>query len=105
MTFGLGLGLLVMLIAVGAAALGIIVAIIAIIFSIAAVAVVSLYAGFGLVFATPFAGLFYIGLGLTLIGLFFVCLPLVYWLIRLIIQGIANFAKFLYSKVQARRDK
>lgn len=105
LTFGLGIVLLGVLIGAAGLALGLIAGLLAIVLSVGVIAAVSIYAGAGLLFTTEFfAGLFYLGLGLTMIGLFLVCLPLVYWLIRLIIQGIANFAKFLYAKVQARRE-
>jgi len=38
------------------------------------------------------------GLGAVLIGF-----PLLYWICRAIIQGIANFAKFLYKKIYKNR--
>ncbi|MCT3198419.1 DUF1700 domain-containing protein [Limosilactobacillus reuteri] len=104
-TFGLGIALLVLLLAAGGVALSLIVGIVALIFGVAAIAIVSIYIGIGLIATNLFSGLFYFGLGLTLIGLFLVCLPLIYWLIRVIVQGIANFAKFIYAKVQARRKK
>ena len=104
-TFGLGIALLALLLAVGGVALGLIVGMIALIFGVATVAIVSLYVGIGLIATKLFSGLFYFGLGLALIGLFLVCLPLIYWLIKVIIQGIANFAKFIYAKVQTRRKK
>ncbi len=92
-TFGLGIAVLALLLAAGGVALSLIVGIVALIF------------GIGLLATNLFSGLFYLGLGVTLIGLFLVCLPLIYWLIRVIVQGIANFAKFIYAKVQARRKK
>ena len=93
------------LLAAGGVALSLIVGIVALIFGVAVIAIVSLYIGIGLLATNLFSGLFYLGLGVTLIGLFLVCLPLIYWLIRVIVQGIANFAKFIYAKVQARRKK
>lgn len=104
-TFGLGIALLAVLLAAGGIALSLIVGIVVLIFGVAVIAIVSLYIGIGLLATNLFSGLFYFGLGLTLIGLFLVCLPLIYWLIRVIVQGIANFAKFIYAKVQARRKK
>ena len=104
-TFGLGIAVLALLLAAGGVALSLIVGIVALIFGVAAIAIVSIYIGIGLIATNLFSGLFYFGLGLTLIGLFLVCLPLIYWLIRVIVQGIANFAKFIYAKVQARRKK
>ena len=97
--------LLALLLAAGGVALSLIVGIVALIFGVAAIAIVSIYIGIGLIATNLFSGLFYFGLGVTLIGLFLVCLPLIYWLIRVIVQGIANFAKFIYAKVQARRKK
>ncbi|WP_225437143.1 hypothetical protein [Limosilactobacillus reuteri] len=94
-----------LLLAAGGVAFGLIAGIIVLIFGVAVVAIVSLYVGIGLITTNLFSGLFYLGLGVTLIGLFLVCLPLIYWLIRVIVQGIANFAKFIYAKVQARRKK
>lgn len=104
-TFGLGIAVLALLLVAGGVAFGLIAGIIVLIFGVAAVAIISLYVGIGLIATNLFSGLFYFGLGLTLIGLFLVCLPLIYWLIRVIVQGIANFAKFIYAKVQARRKK
>ena len=104
-TFGLGIAVLALLLAAGGVALSLIVGIVALIFGVAVIAIVSLYIGIGLIATNLFSGLFYLGLGVTLIGLFLVCLPLIYWLIRVIVQGIANFAKFIYAKVQARRKK
>ena len=104
-TFGLGIAVLALLLAAGGVALSLIVGIVALIFGVAVIAIVSLYIGIGLLATNLFSGLFYLGLGVTLIGLFLVCLPLIYWLIRVIVQGIANFAKFIYAKVQARRKK
>lgn len=105
LTFGVGIVLFALLLAAAGVALGLIIGIGAVVLSVATVAVVSIYAGCGLLFSTPFVGLVYLGIGLMLVGLFFVFLPLIYWFVRMIVQGIANFAKFLYAKVQARGKK
>lgn len=105
LTFGVGIVLFALLLAAAGVALGLIIGIGGVVLSVATVAVVSIYAGCGLLFSTPFVGLVYLGIGLMLVGLFFVFLPLIYWFVRMIVQGIANFAKFLYAKVQARRKK
>src|SRR5699024_3076037 len=81
-TFGLGIAVLALLLAAGGVAFGLIAGIIVLIFGVAAVAIISLYVGIGLIATDLFSGLFYFGLGLTLIGLFLICLPLIYWLIR-----------------------
>lgn len=50
-------------------------------------------------------GLFYLGLGLLALGGLLVVIPLVYWLIRLILQGIANFSKYLYDNLSKKRKE
>jgi uncharacterized membrane protein len=105
LTFILGILVLVVLITAAAVALGLVAGAIGAIVGIAAGAVMSLYAGCAVILSAPFTGLFYLGIGLSLFGLAFVCLPLLYWFIRLIAQGIANLAKFLYRKIQARREQ
>jgi uncharacterized membrane protein len=105
LTFMLGILMLVVLVTVAMLALGLVVGAISALAGIVVGAVMSLYAGCAVILSAPFTGLFYLGIGLSLFGLFFVCLPLLYWFIRLIAQGIANLAKFLYRKIQARREQ
>lgn len=104
LTFGVGLVAVVVLIALAACLFGLAVGAVAIVGSLAAVAVATLYVGVCLLFTAPMTGLYYGGIGLTAIGGFMVCLPLLYWLIRLLTQAVANFAKFIYQKIQARRE-
>lgn len=106
LTFSLGVlafVAIIVLMAAAIAALGIIVGLIAAILSLLVIAAVSLYAGIGLLAASTFVGLFYIGLSLSLLGLFMVVVPLGYWLTRVICQAVVSLAKFIYRKIQARR--
>lgn len=104
LTFGLGMVMLGILIVAAAFVFALAVGAIGIVFGIIFGAGIALYAGIGVIINEPFTGLFYVGTGLSLLGLFLVCLPLLYWFIRLLGQGIANLAKFLYGKIEARRD-
>ena len=58
-----------------------------------------IYIGVAMLFSSWAVGLFYLGLGLLVV------IPLVYWLIRLILQGIANFSKYLYDKLSKKRKE
>lgn len=61
------------------------------------------YVGIGLLFTNWAVGLFYLGLGVLALGALLVVLPIAYWLVRLVLQGIANFSKYLYDKLSKKR--
>lgn len=103
LTFGIGLVAVVTLIALAACLFGVVIGAVALVGSFAVAAVATLYIGVGLLATAPMTGLFYGGIGLSAIGGFMVCLPLLYWLVRLLAQAIANFAKFVYQKIQSRK--
>lgn len=103
--FGVGIAALGLLITVAAVAFGFVMLIIAVILALVMVAGSGLYTGIYLLASQPFVGLFYLGIGLTLVGLFLVCLPLSAWLIRWISQWVANLSKYLYRKLQERRNR
>ncbi len=105
LTFGIGLVAVVTLIALAACLFGVIIGALALVASLAVAAIAALYVGIGLIATEPLTGLFYGGIGLSAIGGFMVCLPLLYWLVRLLAQAIANFAKFVYRKIQSRREE
>ncbi|MGN1280100.1 MAG: DUF1700 domain-containing protein, partial [Limosilactobacillus sp.] len=104
LTFGIGLVAVVALIALAACLFGVIVGALALVGSLAVAAAATLYVGIGLLATAPLTALFYGGIGLSAIGGFMVCLPLLYWLVRLLVQAIANFAKFVYRKIQSRKE-
>lgn len=64
-----------------------------------------IYIGVAMLFSSWAVGLFYLGLGLLALGGLLVVIPLVYWLIRLILQGIANFSKYLYDNLSKKRKE
>lgn len=64
-----------------------------------------IYTGFAMLFSSWAVGLFYLGLGLLALGGLLLVIPVVYWLIRLILQGIANFSKYLYEKLSNKRKE
>lgn len=67
--------------------------------------ILALYTGIVLLFSNVFAGLFYLGCGLMSLGAVLVGLPLLYWICRAVIQGIANFSRFLYGKIYRNRHQ
>lgn len=103
--FGVGIAALVLLITVAAVAFSIVVGLLGCFIGLAVAAGTTLYTGISLLSSQPFVGLFYGGIGLSLIGLFLICLPLLYWITRWLSQQVANLAKFLYRKLQERRNK
>ena len=94
-----------LLIAALGVAIGIIVGLLGVIVGLLVTAGAMLYLGFGLLVAAPMTGIFYLGIGLAVLGGFLIFIPLGYWIIRLLAQGIANLSKFLYQKLQGRRTK
>lgn len=103
-TFGLGMVAIALLIAVAACLLGLVVGAIAVVASLVITAGATLYTGVALLFTDTMVGLFYAGIGLASVGVFMICLPLLYWFIRLLAQAAANFAKFLYQRIQRRKE-
>lgn len=103
-TFGLGIMMIIILIAALSLVVGLTIGAVGLVFGLIVAAGVTLYSGLGVIASAPFTSLFYIGASLSMLGLFLVCLPPLYWFIRLLVQGVANLAKYLYSKIQARRD-
>lgn len=65
--------------------------------------IASFYVGIVMLFSSFATGLFYLGCGLMGLGAVLIGFPLLYWICRAIIQGIANFAKFLYKKIYKNR--
>jgi uncharacterized membrane protein len=102
-TFGLGIVMLGILIMAVSLVAGLAIGAVGLVLGLIFAAGVTIYSGVGVIASAPFTGLFYLGVGLSMLGLFFVCLPLLYWFIRLLVQGVANLAKYLYNKIQARR--
>ncbi|MCH3922126.1 DUF1700 domain-containing protein [Limosilactobacillus sp.] len=105
LTFGIGLVAIVVLVAAAACLIGLGAGAVAVVGAFAVAACATLYAGIGLLFTAPMSGLFYLGIGLACVGAFMIFLPLLYWLVRLLAQAVANFAKFIYQKIQARRGE
>ena len=85
--------------------IGIILGLLGIIVGLLVTAGAMLYLGVGLIAAAPMTGIFYLGLGLVVLGGFLIFIPVGYWIIRWLAQGIANLSKFLYQKLHQRRTK
>lgn len=85
--------------------IGIILGLLGIIVGLLVTAGAMLYLGVSLIAAAPMTGIFYLGLGLLVLSGFLIFIPVGYWIIRWLAQGIANLSKFLYQKLQQRRTK
>lgn len=64
-----------------------------------------LYTGALLLFTHWTVGMFYLGCGFTALGVLLVAVPLLYWLCSVIMQIVANFARYLYRRFSKRRQR
>ncbi len=103
--FGVGIGAFVLLIVAFALCFGIVVGLIGSLIGFIGMAVVSIYTGILLLGQQPFVGIFYGGIGLIYIGLIMIGIPIAYWVICWLSQLVACLAKYLYRKLQVRREK
>ncbi|KRN31604.1 DUF1700 domain-containing protein [Liquorilactobacillus mali] len=101
MTLGLGGGLLIALVAV---IFSVILMVVVIFAGLIVGMAVTLYVGISLLFQSLNTGLFYIGIFLMFLGLLLVLLPITYWICRVILQCIADFARYLYKKFRSKQD-
>ncbi|MDC7952306.1 DUF1700 domain-containing protein [Liquorilactobacillus mali] len=101
MTLGLGGGLLIALVAI---ILSVILMVVVIFAGLIVGMAVTLYVGISLLFQSLNTGLFYIGIFLMFLGLLLVLLPITYWICRVILQCVANFARYLYKKFRSRQE-
>lgn len=104
-TFALSLGALLVLVIALAVVFGITVGLLGIILGLFVAACATVYTGFGLILAVPMTGIFYIGAGLSILGVLLICIPLSYWVIRWLAQVVANLSKWIYQKIDQRREK
>ncbi|HIW89866.1 MAG TPA: DUF1700 domain-containing protein [Candidatus Ligilactobacillus excrementipullorum] len=102
-TLAIGFFALIALIVIGAILLGIVISLVVMIAAAVVVAGMALYAGLGLLFSAPFVGLFYIGGSLAAVAVLMIVIPILYWLCAAVIQGIANFSRFIYRKYGKRK--
>ncbi|MCC7666744.1 DUF1700 domain-containing protein [Liquorilactobacillus satsumensis] len=62
-----------------------------------------LYSGVVLLFQEFNVGIFYLGCGMACLGLLLLIVPCLFWFGRVLIQAVANFARYLYRKFNERR--
>ena len=103
--FGVGIGAFVLLIVAFALYFGIVVGLIGSLIDFIGMAVVNIYTGIFLLGQQPFVGIFYGGIGLIYVGLIMIGIPIAYWVICWLSQLVACLAKYLYRKLQVRREK
>lgn len=104
-TFVLSFGALMVLIGALVAVLGIGVGIFGMLIGLLFAAGVCIYAGLGVITTATMTGILYVGVGIALLGALLLCVPLGYWVIRWLVQVIANLAKCLYQKLLQRRTE
>lgn len=59
----------------------------------------------GLLFTKIFAGLFYLGTGLTILGIALLIIPVVYTVLSWLIQELTTFVKFIYRKISRKSNR
>lgn len=86
--------------------IGVIIAVVGIIFGLAmmliglvVMAFGSLFAGVTLLPASLWTGMYYLGIGLAVLGIFTVAVPIGKWFIDLVIHITSTISKWIYSKV------
>ncbi len=103
LTLAVGFFALVALIVVGAVLFALAISLVVLVAAIIVAAGMALYSGLGLLFSAPFVALFYIGIALVGTAVIMIFAPLLYWLCSAVIQGIANFSRFVYRKYGSRK--
>lgn len=98
LTFGIALAAIATLIAALIVAFTFSVTIIALVMSLAVAAIALIITGFASLSSSILAGLFYLGIGLVLLGLFIIITPLIYQLISWLGQLTVQLAKNVYAK-------
>ncbi|WP_057876608.1 DUF1700 domain-containing protein [Liquorilactobacillus aquaticus] len=66
---------------------------------------VCIYTGVLLLFTHLATGIFYLGIGIIALGCLMVVLPVLYWICSVVIQILANFARYLYQKFSRRNQR
>lgn len=102
-TLAIGFFALIALVVIGAILFAIAASLVVMIAAAVVATGMALYAGLGLLFTSPFVGMFYIGGALTAFAVLMILVPVLYWLCTAVIQGIANFSRFIYRKYGKRK--
>lgn len=98
LTFGITLAAIATLIAAVIVAFTFSITMTTLVLSLALAAVALIISGIASLFSSVFTGLFYLGIGLTLLGLFIIIGPLIYQLIIWLGQLTVQLAKNVYAK-------
>ncbi|MFC6274711.1 DUF1700 domain-containing protein [Levilactobacillus tangyuanensis] len=94
--------ILLLLLAFGCVVFGLMVAAVATFVSLIAAGVVTLFVGVATVIAAPWTGLFYIGMGLTILGANWLVWLVIKWIGSWLIWGISWLAKKIYHRFMPR---
>ncbi|KRN02617.1 hypothetical protein FD13_GL001842 [Levilactobacillus senmaizukei DSM 21775 = NBRC 103853] len=94
--------ILLLLLAFGCVTFGLIVAAGATYLSLIVAGVITLFAGIATLLAAPWTGIFYLGMGLTILGTSWLVWLLIKWVGRWLIWGLSWFAKKIYHRFMPR---
>ncbi|WP_283679775.1 DUF1700 domain-containing protein [Lentilactobacillus sp. Marseille-Q4993] len=75
-----------------------VVGIVGVIFGFLFAAVMMLFAGVAVIASSTWTGVYYLGLGLLILGIFVIAIPVAKWFIELIFHWMSVFFKWVYSK-------
>ncbi|MEY8441741.1 DUF1700 domain-containing protein [Lactobacillaceae bacterium 24-114] len=103
LTFFLSLGALIILICALAVVFGVTVGIIGTLFGLFVATGITIYTGLSLLATATMVGIFYLGIGITMLGAFLLIIPVSYWILRWLAQVVANLSKYIYQKLVQRR--
>ncbi|MGF2384501.1 DUF1700 domain-containing protein [Lentilactobacillus otakiensis] len=98
-TIPLALGLAGLIFAAIVVSGSLIVAVLAIFFAIIVVGITGFVVGLGTLFSSFWTGIFYVGMGLMVIGVLIMLTPLFKKAINALIRGITLFSKWIYNKI------
>lgn len=98
-TIPLALGLAGLIFAAIVVSGSLIVAVLAIFFAIIVVGITGFVVGLGTLFSSFWTGIFYVGMGLMVIGVLIMLTPLFKKAINALIRGITLFSEWIYNKI------
>lgn len=69
------------------------------------IAIIIFIIGLTLLATSFWAGIYYIGFGLLVIGIYLILIPFIRWILMLILHGTSLFFRWLYTKIVTRRTE
>nr|WP_232625340.1 hypothetical protein [Pediococcus pentosaceus] len=69
------------------------------------IAIIIFIIGLTLLATSFWTGIYYIGFGLLVIGIYLILIPFIRWILMLILHGTSLFFRWLYTKIVTRRTE